>query len=209
MAERTRFELVVRVAPYVGLANRWFQPLTHLSGHASRPLTAKGCANIESFWGNTKNCGQNLYICMNRRVRFEPLTSPHICITGRARCAGPERIIEKQKWHETDFRPFTGSRRPLHPERQELEMQFPRDGRGFAARMPGRDPGCARVGPKRRRVVRRLAANPLPAGRTAGRAGLRRRHLRSAGFPGRLLLGARQAGVQKPRACPDVAEESG
>ena len=34
-------------------------------------------ANIESFWGNTKNCGQNLYICMNLRVRFEPL-SPHI-----------------------------------------------------------------------------------------------------------------------------------
>ena len=31
-AERTRFELVVRNNPYVGLANRWFQPLTHLSG---------------------------------------------------------------------------------------------------------------------------------------------------------------------------------
>ncbi len=30
-AERTRFELVVRNDPYVGLANRWFQPLTHLS----------------------------------------------------------------------------------------------------------------------------------------------------------------------------------
>ena len=30
-AERTRFELVVRYNPYVGLANRWFQPLTHLS----------------------------------------------------------------------------------------------------------------------------------------------------------------------------------
>ncbi len=30
-AERTRFELVVRNNPYVGLANRWFQPLTHLS----------------------------------------------------------------------------------------------------------------------------------------------------------------------------------
>ena len=49
LAERTRFELVVRVAPYVGLANRWFQPLTHLSGHAFRLLTPKGCANIESF----------------------------------------------------------------------------------------------------------------------------------------------------------------
>lgn len=30
-AERTRFELVDRIAPIVGLANRWFQPLTHLS----------------------------------------------------------------------------------------------------------------------------------------------------------------------------------
>ena len=30
-AERTRFELVVPVAQHVGLANRWFQPLTHLS----------------------------------------------------------------------------------------------------------------------------------------------------------------------------------
>ena len=31
IAERTRFELVVRYNPYAGLANRWFQPLTHLS----------------------------------------------------------------------------------------------------------------------------------------------------------------------------------
>ncbi len=30
-AEGTRFELVVPIAQYVGLANRWFQPLTHLS----------------------------------------------------------------------------------------------------------------------------------------------------------------------------------
>ena len=40
-AERTRFELVVRYNPYVGLANRWFQPLTHLSkpllGDSQRP----------------------------------------------------------------------------------------------------------------------------------------------------------------------------
>ena len=74
-AERTRFELVVQVAPYVGLANRWFQPLTHLSGHAFRLLTPKGCANIESFWGNTKNCGQNLYICINLRACFESPSS--------------------------------------------------------------------------------------------------------------------------------------
>ena len=30
-AERTRFELVVRVITYGSLANCWFQPLTHLS----------------------------------------------------------------------------------------------------------------------------------------------------------------------------------
>ena len=37
-AERTRFELVVAIAHYVGLANRWFQPLTHLSVFASAKL---------------------------------------------------------------------------------------------------------------------------------------------------------------------------
>jgi hypothetical protein len=31
MAERTGFEHVVEFYPYGGLANRWFQPLTHLS----------------------------------------------------------------------------------------------------------------------------------------------------------------------------------
>ena len=35
-AERTRFELVVQNYPYVGLANRWFQPLTHLSSSTRR-----------------------------------------------------------------------------------------------------------------------------------------------------------------------------
>lgn len=54
VAERTRFELVVRVTPYVGLANRWFQPLTHLSGHFRPSIWPKGCANIESFCGTTK-----------------------------------------------------------------------------------------------------------------------------------------------------------
>ena len=34
-AERTRFELVVPVAQHVGLANRWFQPLTHLSNRVN------------------------------------------------------------------------------------------------------------------------------------------------------------------------------
>ena len=36
VAERTRFELVIRVFAYDGLANRWFQPLTHLSGTSFR-----------------------------------------------------------------------------------------------------------------------------------------------------------------------------
>ena len=31
LAERERFELSVAVSHYDGLANRWFQPLTHLS----------------------------------------------------------------------------------------------------------------------------------------------------------------------------------
>jgi hypothetical protein len=31
MAETARFELAVRFTPYDGLANRWFQPLTHVS----------------------------------------------------------------------------------------------------------------------------------------------------------------------------------
>jgi hypothetical protein len=32
LAERGGFEPPVKVSPYDGLANRWFQPLTHLSG---------------------------------------------------------------------------------------------------------------------------------------------------------------------------------
>ena len=31
MAERAGFEPAVDITTYVGLANRWFQPLTHLS----------------------------------------------------------------------------------------------------------------------------------------------------------------------------------
>lgn len=38
LAERTRFELVDRIAPIVGLANRWFQPLTHLSNPRYLPF---------------------------------------------------------------------------------------------------------------------------------------------------------------------------
>ena len=49
IAERTGFEPVEPVAQLGSLANYWFQPLTHLSGHAFRLLTPKGCANIESF----------------------------------------------------------------------------------------------------------------------------------------------------------------
>ena len=55
MAERTRFELVVRVAPYVGLANRWFQPLTHLSGHASgKRVSPERVCKYRIFLGNYK-----------------------------------------------------------------------------------------------------------------------------------------------------------
>ena len=55
MAERTRFELVVRVAPYVGLANRWFQPLTHLSGHASgKRFSPERVCKYRIFLGNYK-----------------------------------------------------------------------------------------------------------------------------------------------------------
>ena len=32
LAETERFELSVQMYPYDGLANRWFQPLTHVSG---------------------------------------------------------------------------------------------------------------------------------------------------------------------------------
>ena len=58
-AERTRFELVVRITPYVGLANRWFQPLTHLSGHPRGARRVKRCANIASFCQTPKKCRQN------------------------------------------------------------------------------------------------------------------------------------------------------
>ena len=55
LAERTRFELVVRVTPYVGLANRWFQPLTHLSGHASRErYSPERVCKYRIFLGNFK-----------------------------------------------------------------------------------------------------------------------------------------------------------
>ena len=35
MAETARFELAVAVTRYDGLANRWFQPLTHVSSEAT------------------------------------------------------------------------------------------------------------------------------------------------------------------------------
>ena len=51
IAERTRFELVVRNDPYVGLANRWFQPLTHLSGSHLAKLPPRGrTAKIRIFF---------------------------------------------------------------------------------------------------------------------------------------------------------------
>ena len=36
LAETERFELSVQMYPYDGLANRWFQPLTHVSGSQRR-----------------------------------------------------------------------------------------------------------------------------------------------------------------------------
>ena len=36
LAETERFELSVQMYPYDGLANRWFQPLTHVSGSQQR-----------------------------------------------------------------------------------------------------------------------------------------------------------------------------
>ncbi len=53
-AERTRFELVVRIAPYVGLANRWFQPLTHLSGHPRSAAAREKVCKYSIFLPNAK-----------------------------------------------------------------------------------------------------------------------------------------------------------
>ena len=54
VAERTRFELVIRVFAYDGLANRWFQPLTHLSGTLFRreivPIRLIRTANIKRIF---------------------------------------------------------------------------------------------------------------------------------------------------------------
>lgn len=59
VAERTRFELVIRVFAYDGLANRWFQPLTHLSGNCipsrdSLTDSPNRNANIKRNFGITK-----------------------------------------------------------------------------------------------------------------------------------------------------------
>ena len=44
LAETERFELSVQMYPYDGLANRWFQPLTHVSGlqRCGRPIAGGG-----------------------------------------------------------------------------------------------------------------------------------------------------------------------
>ena len=39
LAETERFELSVRHSSYDGLANRWFQPLTHISSRVGRERT--------------------------------------------------------------------------------------------------------------------------------------------------------------------------
>ena len=43
IAEREGFEPSIRLTSYVGLANRWFQPLTHLSGPPKFLGVAKVC----------------------------------------------------------------------------------------------------------------------------------------------------------------------
>ena len=63
-AERTRFELVVRNDPYVGLANRWFQPLTHLSGSHLAKLPPRGrTAKIRNFSKKQGNMCKNPVFC--------------------------------------------------------------------------------------------------------------------------------------------------
>jgi hypothetical protein len=46
LAERARFELAVEFYPYDGLANRWFQPLTHLSEVDIKYFNRKNTPNI-------------------------------------------------------------------------------------------------------------------------------------------------------------------
>ena len=99
-----------------------------------------------------------------RRIIYGvPLCRGIFCCAVRS-CAGLERIIEKLKQHETDFSSFAGPRCRLHPGRQDAEMQLSRNGYGFPHRMPGRHPGCARMGPERRRVARRRTSDSLPTG---------------------------------------------
>lgn len=52
-AERTRFELVVRYNPYAGLANRWFQPLTHLSRSSLLVSKREGKVTTKTLFCNT------------------------------------------------------------------------------------------------------------------------------------------------------------
>ncbi len=43
LAETEGFEPSVRSYPYDGLANRWFQPLTHVSKHGLNARLGRGC----------------------------------------------------------------------------------------------------------------------------------------------------------------------
>ena len=55
VAETERFELSVPSYQYDGLANRWFQPLTHVSGSLRRGRAiARGC-------GGGKGVGQGIW----------------------------------------------------------------------------------------------------------------------------------------------------
>ena len=81
---RTRGTLI----RYVGLANRWFQPLTHLSVW---PFSLKGCANIGAFLELTKFCAEKLaliYSLLISKLRMltigmqhHPLCNPTDCLS--------------------------------------------------------------------------------------------------------------------------------
>jgi hypothetical protein len=79
MAETARFELAVPITRYDGLANRWFQPLTHVSGLVAsgrysgamrgdqHPVENDVLAGIDAFWRGIDSVRRAL----DCRERFE------------------------------------------------------------------------------------------------------------------------------------------
>ena len=90
-AERTRFELVVRNDPYVGLANRWFQPLTHLSGSHLAKLRHKGGLQSYEYFRKNKYRGAKRPIFAPRSGKMPdegantPVSAPRSEIQGLTR----------------------------------------------------------------------------------------------------------------------------